>query len=57
MTDLPDARKWASAFVRTVREYPQIPLDEDTMHMWFANAIGAGYDAHRGSQAMRRNTG
>lgn len=44
-----DARKWAEAFVATVREHPEIPTDEGTMTGWFANAIMAGYD-HAGRQ-------
>lgn len=39
-----DAREWATAFVRLVKEKPEIATDEGTMTGWFANAIMCGYD-------------
>ena len=48
-----DAMKWATAFVRTVQEHPQIPTDVGAMVGWFANAIMAGYDAHRAEEAAK----
>ena len=39
-----DALVWAIEFVKTVKEYPSIATDEQTMLGWFANAIMAGYD-------------
>ena len=37
-----DARVWAEHFVATVREHPEIPINEDSMTTWFAAAIEAG---------------
>ncbi len=39
-----DARDWARHFVAHVKAYPGIPLDEETMTGWFANAIMRGWD-------------
>jgi hypothetical protein len=39
-----DARDWARDFVAHVRAYPGIPLDEECMATWFANALMRGYD-------------
>ena len=55
-----DAMKWATAFVRTVEEHPQIPLDEGAMLAWFSGAIMAGYDkAHwesaEGQEMLRKH--
>ncbi len=41
-----DARDWAKAFVAHARRNPLIPLDEETMTTWFANALMRGYDEH-----------
>lgn len=42
--DTMDAKVWAEEFIKTIKEYPDIPFDEGTMMGWFANAIMAGYD-------------
>lgn len=39
-----DARDWAEAFVKTVKEHPEIASDEGAMIGWFANALMRGYD-------------
>lgn len=39
-----DARVWAKEFIKTVKKYPDIPTDMETMVGWFANAIMAGVD-------------
>lgn len=41
-----DARDWARAFVAHAQWNPAIPLDEETMTGWFANALMCGYDEH-----------
>ena len=51
-----DAMKWATAFVRTVQEHPQIPVDVGTMVAWFANAIMAGHDAAHGQSKAGQAT-
>lgn len=45
-----DARVWAHHFVEHVRQLPGLPLDEETMATWFANALMRGYD-----ERARRN--
>lgn len=42
-----DAQHWASAFLDTLRENPDIILDHDFMVTWFSNALMRGYDEHR----------
>lgn len=37
----PDALKWARFFKE---QNPQSNIDEDTMYMWFSNAMGAMHD-------------
>jgi hypothetical protein len=39
-----DAREWARQWIETIGANPEIPMDEETMIGWFANAIMAGYD-------------
>lgn len=39
-----DARVWAEAFVREVRQNPAIARDAETMTSWFANALMRGWD-------------
>ena len=43
-----DARDWAKAFVKSVRENPNIPHDEETMIAWFAGALMRGFDEATG---------
>jgi hypothetical protein len=42
-----DARIWASHFLDTLRDNPDIILDHSLMTTWFANALMRGYDEHR----------
>jgi hypothetical protein len=42
-----DAQVWATAWLETLAEHPEIATDEGTMQGWFANAIMAGYDEGR----------
>lgn len=42
-----DARDWAEAFCRVVRDKPSIATDEGTMITWFAGAFMRGYDEAR----------
>jgi hypothetical protein len=39
-----EAPIWVKEWLRTIKEYPDIPTDEGAMLGWFANAIMAGYD-------------
>lgn len=39
-----DAKVWAAAWMRQLKETPEIYKDEGAMIGWFANAIMAGYD-------------
>ena len=52
--------KWATAFVRTVEEHPQIPLDEGAMLAWFSGAIIAGdhkahWESAEGREMLRKH--
>ncbi len=40
-----DARIWAKEWIKIIKKNPTIPMDEECMIGWFANAIMAGYDA------------
>ena len=40
-----DAKIWVEKWLETVKQNPDIALDELTIIGWFANAIMAGYDA------------
>lgn len=47
-----DALHWAERFVARVQERPDLATDVETMHVWFAGAIMAGFDyAKRGGVA------
>jgi hypothetical protein len=39
-----DATIWVQEWLKTIKEHPGIPTDEDAMLGWFANAIMAGWD-------------
>lgn len=39
-----DAREWSAYFMATLRENPEIVIDQDLMDTWFANALMRGYD-------------
>ena len=39
-----DAQHWASHFLDTLRENPDIIVDHALMTIWFANALMRGYD-------------
>lgn len=39
-----DAQVWAKEFVETIKNNPNISIDEDLMRTWFANALMAGYN-------------
>jgi hypothetical protein len=39
-----DARVWVEEWMKTIKDHPEIPGDENAMIGWFANAIMAGYD-------------
>ena len=41
-----DAKQWAKGFIETVRTR-NLPVTEELMTVWFANAIMTGYDAAR----------
>lgn len=40
----PDALAWGKFFCETIKNNPQIELDEDYMTAWFANAMMAMHD-------------
>ena len=42
-----DSRDWAKEFVKLINKYPNIPKDEETMVVWFSNAIMTGYEKGR----------
>lgn len=42
-----DAQHWASAFLDTLRENPDIILDHELMVTWFASSLMRGYDEYR----------
>lgn len=42
-----DAKIWTKKWLETVKQKPEIALDEGVMLGWFANAIMAGWDAAR----------
>lgn len=42
----PDARAWAAFFKKTVID-TNIPIDEELMQTWFANAMMAMHDSMR----------
>ncbi len=39
-----DAGDWAASFIATLRDNPNIVVDEELMVTWFANALMRGYD-------------
>lgn len=39
-----DAQIWAKEFMKTLKENPELKIDESLMTHWFANAFMAGYD-------------
>jgi len=47
-----DAQVWAKEFIKIIKKHPNIPLDEETMIGWFANAIMCGYDHAMGRHVM-----
>jgi len=49
-----DAQHWAAAFLDTLRKNPDIIIDHELMHVWFANALMRGYDEHAGMQQRKR---
>jgi hypothetical protein len=40
----PDARAWAQFYCKTIKENPNIVIDESYMIAWFANAMMAMHD-------------
>jgi len=40
----PSARAWAEFFMKTLKENPDLEIDEDLMIFWFANAMMAMHD-------------
>lgn len=39
-----DARIWSKEWLKTIKDHPNIPTDEDCMISWFSNALMAGFD-------------
>jgi len=51
-TSSTDAQYWAKNFMEIWQNEPIDIMDEEMMHVWFANAIMAGYDEARRKYEM-----
>ena len=48
----PDARAWGKFFMEIYNKDPTVPLDEERMTAWFANAMMAMHDYLHGNRPI-----